>query len=149
MDEWLTAVTPDFLRNGEQPEGKLALIYGPAAAGKSTLIRHWLAALRASKAPPIMAHLSFERALLVDTTQTVQALSQARYCLAWEEPDDKLRSRFPIPFPLDCYFWVTLGVQLARQSPRQCQALARDEEWTRALRYNRPRPPTATGCACQ
>lgn len=128
LDEWLTAVTPDFLRNGEQPEGKLALIYGPPAAGKSTLIRHWLAALRTGQAPPIMAHLSFERALLVNTTQTVQALSQSRYTLAWEEPDDKLRSHFPAAFPLDCYFWVTLALQLARQSPHLCQALERDEE---------------------
>lgn len=154
LGEWLTAVTPDLLRNGEQPEGKLALIYGPPAAGKSTLIRHWLAALRNSKAPPIIAHLSFERALLVDRGQTVEALSQTRYCLALGELDDKLPAHFPTAFSLDCYFWVTLAVQLVRQSPHLRQALERDEEWTRTLRYNMPRPPaealtTLLACAAE
>ncbi|MEZ4684345.1 MAG: ATP-binding protein [Caldilineaceae bacterium] len=141
LGEWLTLVTPDYLRNAELPAGKLGLIYGPQGVGKSSLLRRWLADLRSRTQLPIIAHLSFDRDLLDGKGRNITELSWKRYALKWETLGGAPKNYVPDSFPLDCFFWVTLTAQLAQQSPGLQQALTRDEEWVRELTYNTPQPP--------
>ncbi|MEZ4733486.1 MAG: tetratricopeptide repeat protein [Caldilineaceae bacterium] len=150
LQAWLTAVTPDFLRNEGHPAGKMGLIYGPEGVGKSSLIRRWLADLRASQQPPIITHIGFDLRVLVaaKVNQPIGRHRSMGYIGHHWTPLASMGLRQKRPSLITCpqpFAWaVVRGWRWRRSWPyraNRCARPWRGEAWTVALRFDNPLPP--------